>query len=134
MLVRSTFPLLAAQPARLSSPTGSASFLTYIVEASFSQLFGAYRDTRWPVDEGEQPLFALLHGGVGHVAEGRCSCGQLGGQSSRHDSGQRHVVGSVAPDKTAVWIMPLVFGHGSVARFPVTQLQIHTDMSVRAAN
>lgn len=43
--------------------------LTYVVEASLSQLLGPHRNTRRPVDEGEQPLLALLHGRVGHVGE-----------------------------------------------------------------
>lgn len=100
----------------------SFSVLTDIVESGFGQLVWPDGDAGGPVDEGEQPLLALLHGGVGHVAEGRRWSRQLGGSRSGGGSGQGHVVGSVAPDEAAVGIVPLVFGHGSVARLPVTQL------------
>ena len=101
--------------------------LTDIVEASFSQLVRPDRDTRRPVDEGEPPLFALLHGWIGDVTESWASCRQLGSHCSRGSSccsGQRHIVGSVSSDKTTVGIMSLVFGHSSVTWLPVTQLPI----------
>lgn len=104
--------------------------LTHIVESSFGQLVGPNWDARGPVDEGEQPLVALLHGRVRHVTERGRSRGQLRCYSCSCGCGcgcgQWQVIGSVAPHKAAVGIMSLVLRRGSVPRGPVAQLQRQT--------
>lgn len=130
MKVRQIFLLLAAKCFSSSLLCLVDIVLTYIVEPSFGQLVGPDGDTRRPVDKCEQPLFTLLHGRIRHITEGCGSCRQLRSDSSGRScrsSGQRHVVGSVPPHETTVWIMPLVFGYGPVTWLPVTQLRMQTN-------
>lgn len=95
---------------------------TYVVESSFGQLFWAHRYSWWPVNKREAPVFALLHGRVGHAGEGKGSWRCSRRQCCR-PSDQWHIVSSVPTDKPAVGIMSLVLGHSSVTWLPVTQLQ-----------